>query len=313
MAKPFETGRQMTAYGALQEMTTFVIYKKQQQLAEAEGNKTLADAYRLIAKDEMAHAQYYMRFSALPRRGPRGTASRTSATSIYNFTMPAYELVPDYDSRIEVMRTAGIDRGVFLTEIWGPVFKRVKLHAARSAAKKPKRDRACPRRPFGGAGLSQWLRRPATSRSSAWAAAFRTRGTWWSCGVVVRNGEVTFEEIGDTRWKHSSFYSSDARAVDKTYVRKGGFIDGVDEFAALHYGLAPRRVQVTDPQHRLLVETVRQALQDAGYEKRPLNRAETGVFVGASVSEYKDLLTARLRAAVDGRRHVRRHAVSGRD
>ncbi len=119
---------------------------------------------------------------------------------------------------------------------------------------------------------------------------------------VIREGEITFDEIGDTRWKHSSFYSPDARAIDKTYVTKGGFVDGVDEFAALHYGLAPRRVQVTDPQHRLLVETVRQALQDAGYEKRSLPKTETGVFVGASVSEYKDLLTARLRAVsmIDG-------------
>jgi len=119
---------------------------------------------------------------------------------------------------------------------------------------------------------------------------------------VVRDGEITFDDIGDQRWKHSSFYSPDARAIDKTYVTKGGFVDGVDEFAALHYGLAPRRVQVTDPQHRLLVETVRQALQDAGYEKKALPRSETGVFVGASVSEYKDLLTTRLRAAsiIDG-------------
>ncbi|MBK7861285.1 MAG: aminotransferase class I/II-fold pyridoxal phosphate-dependent enzyme [Archangiaceae bacterium] len=119
---------------------------------------------------------------------------------------------------------------------------------------------------------------------------------------VVRDGEVTFDDIGDSRWKHSSFYSPDARAIDKTYVKKGGFVDGVEEFAALHYGLAPRRVQVTDPQHRLLVEIVRQALQDAGYEKKALPRSETGVFVGASVSEYKDLLTARLRAVsmIDG-------------
>ncbi len=119
---------------------------------------------------------------------------------------------------------------------------------------------------------------------------------------VVRDGEITFDEIGDSRWKHSSFFSPDARAIDKTYVTKGGFVDGVDEFAALHYGLAPRRVQVTDPQHRLLVEIVRQALQDAGYEKKALPRQETGVFVGASVSEYKDLLTARLRAVsmIDG-------------
>lgn len=114
---------------------------------------------------------------------------------------------------------------------------------------------------------------------------------------VISTGEVTFEDIDDTRWKHSAFYDpNDVRAVDKTYVRKGAFIDGVDEFAALHYGLAPRRVQVMDPQHRLCIEATRQALQDAGYESKAFDKARTGVFIGASVSEYKDLMTARHRA-----------------
>ncbi|MDP1823469.1 MAG: aminotransferase class I/II-fold pyridoxal phosphate-dependent enzyme [Archangium sp.] len=114
---------------------------------------------------------------------------------------------------------------------------------------------------------------------------------------VVSTGEVTFQDIDDSRWKHSAFFDpNDVRAVDKTYVRKGAFIDGVDEFAALHYGLAPRRVQVMDPQHRLVIEATRQALQDAGYENKPFDRSRTGVFIGASVSEYKDLMTARHRA-----------------
>lgn len=114
---------------------------------------------------------------------------------------------------------------------------------------------------------------------------------------LVSTGHVAFEDIGDDRWTHSAFFEpNDARAQDKTYVRKGAFIDGVDEFAALHFGLAPRRVQVMDPQQRLAIEVTRQALQDAGYEKRPLDRQRTGVFLGASVNEYKDLLTARHRA-----------------
>ncbi|MFT3713552.1 MAG: aminotransferase class I/II-fold pyridoxal phosphate-dependent enzyme [Archangium sp.] len=120
---------------------------------------------------------------------------------------------------------------------------------------------------------------------------------------VISTGEVTFEDIDDTRWKHSAFYEpTDVRAVDKTYVRKGAFIDGVDEFAALHYGLAPRRVQVMDPQHRLCIEATRQALQDAGYDQRSFDKSRTGVFIGASVSEYKDLMTARHRAqqAING-------------
>jgi acyl transferase domain-containing protein/7-keto-8-aminopelargonate synthetase-like enzyme len=114
---------------------------------------------------------------------------------------------------------------------------------------------------------------------------------------VVSTGEVTFENIDDSRWKHSHFVDTkDPRAPDKSYVLKGAFIEGVDEFAALHYGLAPRRVQVMDPQQRIAIEATRQALQDAGYDTRPFDKLHTGVFLGASVSEYRDLMTARHRA-----------------
>ena len=120
---------------------------------------------------------------------------------------------------------------------------------------------------------------------------------------LISTGEVAFEDIGDSRWTHSSFFEpTDVRAPDKTYVRKGAFIDGVEEFAALHYGLAPRRVQVMDPQQRLAIEMTRQALADAGYDVKGFDRARTGVFIGASVSEYKDVMGARHRAQqmVDG-------------
>jgi 8-amino-7-oxononanoate synthase len=114
---------------------------------------------------------------------------------------------------------------------------------------------------------------------------------------VISEGEVTFEPIDESRWKHSAFVDTkDVRAPDKTYVLKGAFVDDVDSFAALHYGLAPRRVQVMDPQQRLAIEATRQAFQDAGYDVRPFDRLNTGVFLGASVSEYRDLMTARHRA-----------------
>ena len=114
---------------------------------------------------------------------------------------------------------------------------------------------------------------------------------------LVLDGEVAFEDIPKDRWNHAAFYEPhDVRAADKTYVRKGAFIEGVKDFAALHYGLAPRRVQVTDPQHRLLVEMSRQALQDAGYDKRPFDRAGTGVYVGISANEFRDLMASRTRA-----------------
>ncbi len=60
-----------------------------------------------------------------------------------------------------------------------------------------------------------------------------------------------------------------------------------------------------DPQQRLLVDLAREALQDAGFERRPFDRARTGVYVGISQSDYRDLTSTRIRARLlaDGSLH----------
>ena len=118
-------------------------------------------------------------------------------------------------------------------------------------------------------------------------------GAYWR---NICDARVCFSEIPAERWNHALFYDASPRAIDKTYARKVGLLDDVRSFAALHYGLAPLRVSVMDPQHRLLLDAVRVALEDAGHGEATLAGSRTGVFVGASVSEYKDLITSRLRA-----------------
>jgi acyl transferase domain-containing protein len=118
-------------------------------------------------------------------------------------------------------------------------------------------------------------------------------GAYWR---NICDARVCFSEIPAERWNHALFYDPSPRAIDKTYARKVGLLDDVRAFSAMHYGLAPLRVSVMDPQHRLLLDTVRVALEDAGYGEAMLAGSRTGVFVGASVSEYKDLITSRLRA-----------------
>lgn len=125
--KPFATGRQMTLYGAIQEMTTFVIYHKQEKVAREKGDELLASIYSLVGRDEIAHCRFYEKIAALLlEEDPEGTKADL-AHVFRNFTMPAYDLVPDYDSRIRVMRTAGIDRGVFIKEVWLTCLKRLGL------------------------------------------------------------------------------------------------------------------------------------------------------------------------------------------
>lgn len=117
--------------------------------------------------------------------------------------------------------------------------------------------------------------------------------TFWT---NIRAGRASFREVPADRWDHRAFYSTSQRDIDKTWTAKGGFIDDIRSFPALHYGIPPRRLEVMDPQHRLLVEATRVAIQDGGYELRAFDRARTGVFTGVSVSEYKNLMISRISA-----------------
>ncbi len=115
---------------------------------------------------------------------------------------------------------------------------------------------------------------------------------------LIRKGTVTFRSIPASRWDHAAFFDPSTRIPDKAYIDKGAYLDDdeIREFGALHFGIAPRRIQVTDPQHRILLDAVRGAMQDAGYERRPYDRSRTGVFIGASANEHKEILLSRLRA-----------------
>lgn len=112
----------------------------------------------------------------------------------------------------------------------------------------------------------------------------------------IEAGQVAFSEIPAGRWHHDAFFSANQRDIDTAWVASGSFLEDVDSFAALHYGIAPRRLEVMDPQQRLLIECTRLALMDAGYERRPLPRERTGVFAGLSISEFQSLTSARLTA-----------------
>jgi len=106
-------------------------------------------------------------------------------------------------------------------------------------------------------------------------------------------GKHGFREIPSDRWDHDLFYSDHSREHDKTYVTRGAFMDDVSSFPAMHFGIAPRRVEVMDPQQRMILEAVRVALQDAGLEKGGYDPQMVGTFLGVSTSEYRNLVTSR--------------------
>lgn len=78
------------------------------------------------------------------------------------------------------------------------------------------------------------------------------------------------------------------------YYKFGGFVDGIDEFDPLLFGLPPVRAQALDPQARLFLQTAWEACEDAGFQAdrkshhyRGSGEQSVGVFVGAFWSHYE--------------------------
>lgn len=112
---------------------------------------------------------------------------------------------------------------------------------------------------------------------------------------LIRSGRVVARPVGADRWRHEGIYRPDhPRTAGSADTEMVAHLSAVDRFPAQRYGLSARRVEVTDPQHRLLVQLTDVALR--GLPGTSVPRPRTGVYVGASVSEYKDLLTSRIRA-----------------
>jgi acyl transferase domain-containing protein len=120
-----------------------------------------------------------------------------------------------------------------------------------------------------------------------------------SFAKLLWNGIDAVGAIPADRWSLDDLYAQDPDAPGKMITRYGAFLEGVDQFDADFFGIAPREAVSMDPQQRLLLEIGWEALENSGHAPTALAGVSAGVYLGICNSDYgrgllsrKDLIDA---------------------
>ncbi|MER8265230.1 type I polyketide synthase [Streptomyces griseus] len=87
-------------------------------------------------------------------------------------------------------------------------------------------------------------------------------------------------------WDLSTIEEAERAATGRRFERRGGFVRDVEDFDAGFFGLSPKEALSLDPQQRLVLEVVWEAVERAHLRTASLAGSNTGVYLGAMSSDY---------------------------
>src|ERR1022692_3719013 len=109
----------------------------------------------------------------------------------------------------------------------------------------------------------------------------------------VKNGRYSISEVKPDRWDPALYYDADPAAPDRTYSTIGGWVrDFAWDPIKWHLPVPPRVVDAMDESQKWAIACTREALEDYGYPKRPLNTDRTAVILGNAMAGEKNYFTA---------------------
>ncbi|WP_200306921.1 beta-ketoacyl [acyl carrier protein] synthase domain-containing protein, partial [Paracraurococcus ruber] len=109
---------------------------------------------------------------------------------------------------------------------------------------------------------------------------------WWR---LLEAGQDAVTTLPPDRFAQAAFLHPRRGEPGKTYSFAAGTIGDVTGFDPGAFGISPREAAEMDPQQRLLLEVAAEALEDAGIPPGALAGSGTGVFIGASLTDFSDM------------------------
>ncbi|MDB5755687.1 MAG: erythronolide synthase, partial [Massilia sp.] len=129
---------------------------------------------------------------------------------------------------------------------------------------------------------------------------------------IVR-GVDAIREVSEDRWSAALLFEPGRVMSDKVYSKWGGFLDDI-AFDPQRYGIAPATLASIEPAQLLTLEVARQALADAGFDRRPFARERTACIIAVAgmndlgtIYNFRALLPHYLDKVADLPDETRRH------
>lgn len=117
---PFQTPCQMACYGALQEGLTYAAYRLQKEKARCVGDSVLEAIFRLVGRDEAAHAGFYRAIIEIELSQNRAATVADLASVVSRFKMPGAGLISNYNEKLRAYG-AGISTRAFVEGVVWPL------------------------------------------------------------------------------------------------------------------------------------------------------------------------------------------------
>lgn len=125
---PYESPLEMIVYTVFQEYATKLNYQGLRRAAQESNDPALDKVLTLLARDEVAHFEFFKNGVLIHMEQDRDKVVETLNHIIKTFRMPAQDLIPDWDSRDQLIREMGIfDDRIYIREVVGPVLKALKV------------------------------------------------------------------------------------------------------------------------------------------------------------------------------------------
>ena len=103
---------------------------------------------------------------------------------------------------------------------------------------------------------------------------------------ALLRGEDFITEVPADRWDAEDLYDPEKGVAGRSVSKWGAFLDDVTGFDPDFFGINEREATAMDPQHRVLLETAWEAVEQAGFRPSSLAGSATGVFMGMSHDDY---------------------------